>query len=164
MIELKDAIEISRILAKAPQERLPMILSVFEKAELTIEGLEELEAWAISKDRNNIIELDEFMKELDERFKFSENGYCVIASEFTAFCNEKNLDARAVRGWLARKGVIKTEEYGNKTSYTITQRINGKTVRCILINKDWKEAKDEATQETYIPSEEAHQQGRTGLA
>ena len=44
-MELKDAIEISRILSKAPEERIPMILSVLEKAEVSIEGLEELEEW-----------------------------------------------------------------------------------------------------------------------
>lgn len=150
LIELKDAIEISRILAKAPQERLPMILSVFEKAELTIEGLEELEAWAISKNRNNIIDMDEFMCELDERFKLSESEYRIIASEFTAFCSERKLDARAVRGWLARKGVIKSEESGGKTSYTITQRIDGKTVRCILVNKDWRAANDETAEKANV--------------
>lgn len=150
MIELKDAIEISRILAKAPQERLPMILSVFEKAELTIEGLEELEAWAISKNRNNIIELDEFMKSLDERFKLSENDYRIIASEFTTFCAEMKLDAKAVRAWLARKGVIKSEESGNKTSYTVTQRIDGKTVRCIIVNKDWRTASNETTEKANL--------------
>ena len=144
MIQLKDAIEISRVIAKAPQERLPMILSVFEKAELTIEGLEELEAWAISKNRNSVLELGEFMHELDERFKLAENDYRIPASEFTGFCVEMKLDAKAVRGWLARKGVIKTEESGGKKGYTITQKVGGKSTRCILVNKDWRVESDEA--------------------
>lgn len=43
MLSIKEAIEISRILCKAPEERLAMILAVYEEAGIIISGLEELE-------------------------------------------------------------------------------------------------------------------------
>lgn len=138
MIEIKEAIEIARILAKAPQERLPMIISVFESADLTVEGLEELEAWAISSDSSCVIELSDFMKDVDDKLKLEENDYMVAAIEFTRFCKDKKLNARSTRRWLAKKGVIKTEETKGKTNYTFACRVKGKTIRCVAFNKDWK--------------------------
>ena len=139
MIEIKEAIEIARILAKAPQERLPMIISVFESADLTVEGLEELEAWAIGKNSSYVIELDDFMIDVEKEFNLKKNSYLVAAIEFTRFCKEKKLDVRNTRRWLARKGVIKSEEIKGKTNYTFARRVNGKTIRCVVFNEDWKE-------------------------
>ena len=41
-LDIKIAIQIAKILAAAPNERIPMILDVFSKAEVDINGLDEL--------------------------------------------------------------------------------------------------------------------------
>jgi len=41
-LDIKTAIQIAKILAAAPDERIPMILDVFQKAEVNIGGLDEL--------------------------------------------------------------------------------------------------------------------------
>ena len=137
-IDLKDAIEISRIISRAPEERLPMILSVFERADLTIDGLEEIEAWAVCKDRNNIVDASEFAKMITEKFADTqhEDEYRIPASEFTKFCSDNGMDARAVRSWLARKKIIETDETGKGVKYTVLRKVSGKTVRCIVIKKE----------------------------
>ena len=65
---IEDAIKISKILAGAPEERLPMILSVLEKADVVISGLEELEEWKIFKDMAEIIDIENFVREIFEAF------------------------------------------------------------------------------------------------
>lgn len=144
MIEIKDAIEIARILAKAPEGRLAMILSVFESAELSIEGLDELEAWAISGERDTILDIKEFCEELTDQFKhtLSEGNYRIPASDFSEFCKEKDLNQAAIKACLARRKAIRvTEEKDGKVKkYSTVQRIGGKPVRCVMVREDWKEA------------------------
>ncbi len=41
-LDIKTAIQIAKILAAAPDERIPMILDVFSKAQVDINGLDEL--------------------------------------------------------------------------------------------------------------------------
>lgn len=137
MIELKDAIEIARVISKVPEERMRLILSVFEKADLTIDGIEELEAWAISRDRNNLVDITDFIASLSKNFGDKKDGssYIVPAATFTEFCKNEGLDARAVRAWLARKGYIETTESNGKTDYTVSKRIDGKLTRCVVIRE-----------------------------
>lgn len=137
LIELKDAIEISRIIAKAPEERLAMIISIFEEAELSISGLEDLEAWAVSRDGGMIIEANEFMGAIKEKFHPSVNGCNIPASDFTKFCSEMGFDARAIKKWLAKRGAIQVEDSNGKTAYTKVVKIDGKNVRCISFVPEW---------------------------
>ena len=44
-LDIKTAIQIAKILAAAPDERIPMILDVFSKAQVDINGLDELAEW-----------------------------------------------------------------------------------------------------------------------
>ena len=39
-LDIKTAIQIAKILAAAPNERIPMILDIFSKAEVEISGLD----------------------------------------------------------------------------------------------------------------------------
>ena len=143
MIELKEAIEVARILAKAPQERLRMLLSVFEEAGLTLEGIEEMEAIAVAKDKNNVVDISELMEDLAERFsEMKRDGkYVIPIGDFAAYCEEKGFDARAVRPCLARRGILKTfdGEKGKGTQHTTTASVGGKKMRCVIL----EEAKDE---------------------
>ena len=54
-VSVEDAIRISKILCTANEERLPMILNVFEKAGVYIGGLEELEDWKAFKAERRIV-------------------------------------------------------------------------------------------------------------
>lgn len=65
MLNIKEAIEISRILCKAPEERLAMILAVYEEAGIIISGLEELEEWKSLKDQSGLIDIQEFLEDLE---------------------------------------------------------------------------------------------------
>ena len=147
LIEIKDAIEISRIIAKAPEERLPMIMSVLESADLTVEGLEELEAWAVSKNTKSLIDIEDFMKALQERFadQLQDDGYWILSADFIKFCKEQDMDARATRVWLARKGIIQSKDQGGKKEFTIVKRSGDskKPQRYVHVLKDWQQGHEE---------------------
>lgn len=141
-ISLEDAIKISQILAKAPEERIPMILSVLEKADVSIDGLEELEEWRIYKDMSTVIDLAEFMEKLEKKFsgRLEKGFYKIPTVEFSEFCISLKLKPRLVRQLLARKGAIETAEAGKKTEYTLPVRLDGKRMRCVVARKDWRQA------------------------
>ena len=139
-MELKDAIEMSRILSKAPEERIPMILSVLEKAEVSIEGLEELEEWKAYKDMNAVMDLGEFMEELEKKFAERLDGgkYKIPTADFSEFCREKKLKPTPVKRLLAKKGIIETVTDNGKTGNTIPTRLDGKLTRCVIVKKGWE--------------------------
>lgn len=134
MMELKEAIEIARIISKAPAERLPMILSVLEKVSITIEGLEELDEWRL-REMAAIVDFEDFKKSIKEKFTKQPKGkYIIPAVEFTEFCKEHNLNPSPTRRWLAKKGVIEINTEKGKTNYTVNQYMNGKPMRCVVLD------------------------------
>ena len=146
MIDIKDAIEVARILSKAPQERLRMLLSVFEAADLTVEGLEELEALAVSKDKNNIVDIREFMDDIEKHFAERKHGgeYHVPVAAFIEYCEKNGIDPRAVKPCLARRGVLKTFKSERGVQYTSAQRIDGRVTRCVVLKEvDHAQSKSE---------------------
>jgi hypothetical protein len=153
-MELKDAIEISRIISKAPEERLPMILSVLEKAEVSIDGLDELEEWKTYKDMNAIVDFGEFMEAFKKRFagRLDNDRYKVPTAEFGEFCKEQKLKPTPVRRWLAKKDIIEVGTDNGKINYTVTATIDGKTMRCVVVKAEWdkegSDRKDETTEST----------------
>ena len=66
-LDIKTAIQIAKILSAAPEERLPMILGVFEKAEITIEGLTELEEWKALNRPSAMIDIRQFRADLSKQ-------------------------------------------------------------------------------------------------
>jgi len=74
-LDIKTAIQIAKILAAAPDERIPMILDVFNKAQVDINGLDELAEWRALDKQAALIDTDTFVTELTKR---TEN----TASEF----------------------------------------------------------------------------------
>lgn len=132
-LSLNDAIRVAQILAKAPEERLPLIMSVFNEAGLTVEGLEQLEEWKTAKEQVILIDTQEFIGELAGRFPEADGWIEVKNCDFTEFCNEKGLKARHVRKALANKGLLKMDESKKKTSYTLPLRRDGELGRYVLI-------------------------------
>ena len=139
-MELQDAIRISKILCYAPDERIPLILSALEKADVYIDGLEELEEWKTYKDMNAIVDLSEFMESFEDRFgnHLIDGKYRVPTAEFKEFCREHKLKPTSVRRWMARRGIIQAARSGEKINYTIPERIGGKIMRCVVVKEDWR--------------------------
>lgn len=134
-MELKDAIEIARIISKTAEERLPMVLSVLEKADVTIEGLEELDEWRL-REMAAIVDYEEFKQSVIKRFSEQSDGgkYTIPAADFTEFCKEMKLNPSPTRRWLAKKGILESSVTKDKTNYTVVQHVNGKNVRCVVLN------------------------------
>lgn len=132
-LSLDDAIRVAQIIAKAPEERLPMIMSVFGEAGLTVEGLEQLEEWKAAKEQVLLIDTREFINELAGRFPEVDGWIEIKNSVFTEICNEKDMKARHVRKALANKGLLKVDERSGKLSYTVPLRRDGKLERFVLI-------------------------------
>ena len=63
-LDIKTAIQIAKILAAAPDERIPMILDVFSKAQVDINGLDELAEWRALNKQTALIDTDAFVTEL----------------------------------------------------------------------------------------------------
>ena len=63
-LDIKTAIQIAKILAAAPDERIPMILDVFSKAQVDINGLDELAEWRALDKQAALIDTDAFVTEL----------------------------------------------------------------------------------------------------
>lgn len=134
-MEIEQAIKISKVICAAPEERLPMILSVLEKADVNINGLEELEEWKALKDQAYLIDIEEFRNEIIS--EFAEGGtdpfIKIPSKEFNRFCAEKGLKASCARRALAKYGIIQTGQQGSKLEYTQTVRINGELTRCVVV-------------------------------
>lgn len=60
-LDIKIAIQIAKILAAVPNERIPMILDVFSKAEVDINGLDELAEWQALTKQTSLIDTEEFI-------------------------------------------------------------------------------------------------------
>ena len=155
MIKIDEAIRIAKIIAQAPEERLPMIVKIFEQAEVSIEGLEAvavfeqaevsiegLEAvadWRALVTQGFIVDLQTFTEKVRKRFPSYIDGeqIRIPAREFSAFCREERLNPYHVRSALADKDILVTAMDGDKTCYTIPSRIsvNGeqRTVRCVVL-------------------------------
>lgn len=137
-MEIEQAIKISKVICQAPEERLPMILSVLEKADVTISGMEELEEWKALKDQAYLIDIEEFRNDIISEFGGSNTGPCINipTKDFTRFCMAKNLKPSCTRRALAKYGIIQVTQVGDKLDYTQPVRINGEVVRCVVVLKN----------------------------
>lgn len=139
-ISIDEAINISKILCKAPEERIPMILSVLERADVSIDGLAELEEWKALKDQAYLIDVQELVEELKDKFRRVDLIYkdriLIPVKEFSDFCRGKNLKPILVKRVLARMGYIVTYKNGDMVEYTQPVYLSGKVSRCVVI---WKE-------------------------
>lgn len=137
MLTIDEAIKVSKILATAPEERIPMILSVLRTADLTIDGLQELEEWRGYKDMAVVIDLDEFLENLFKAFPKTESDgrRKIPAAEFSAYCKKQKIKPTLIKRALAKKGYLRTNKDGEKTEYTEPAYVDGKTIRCVVLYK-----------------------------
>jgi len=125
------------MICSAPEERLPMILSVLEKAGVVIDGMEELEEWRALKDQSYLIDIREFVGELisDKTIQAAEReGEMLIKpKDFNDFCRQRNLKPSCCKRMLNQKGYLKTCLDGEKLNYTVSIWKDGKCQRFIVI-------------------------------
>ena len=105
-MELEQAIRISKILCQADEGRLPMILSVLEKAGVNIDGLEELEEWKALTSQGYLIDVDEFVDGLKTAFTGDEKRLTIPVRQFSAYCAERKLKPLLVKRLLAKHGYL----------------------------------------------------------
>lgn len=136
ILDIKNAIQISKILATAPDERIPIILSVLEKADLIISGLEELEEWKALKEQAYLVDVNEFIDALKEAFPDEGDPMKIPVKQFSDFCHERKLKPSLVKRLLVRHGfLIPNAAEKEKLEYTETVWKDGKAVRCVVICK-----------------------------
>ena len=81
-LDIKTAIQIAKILAAAPDERIPMILDVFSKAQVDINGLDELAEWRALDKQAALIDTDAFVAELTKGKELEDGEYRIRVPEF----------------------------------------------------------------------------------
>lgn len=134
-LDIKTAIQIAKILAAAPNERIPMILDVFEKADVEINGLDELSEWVALSRQTALIDTEDFVKDLIRDREMTGSEYRIPASEFNSYCSLKGVSARYARKHLYEKGFIRSGTDKEKINYTLSvpDPVTKKQIRCVCI-------------------------------
>lgn len=118
-LDIKTAIQIAKILAAAPDERIPMILDVFQKAEVNIGGLDELAEWRALSRQAVLIDTEEFIKEITSGREQVNGEYRIKVAEFNRYCADHNISNRLARKHLYEHGLIRTSTDKGKINYTV---------------------------------------------
>ena len=137
-----EAIRIAKIICQAPEERLPMIVEVFQKSDLTIESIEELYEWRALKNQAAIVDIEDFAKNLIDHFTpgISENPQddiiAIPTTDFTKYCLEKHIKPALAKKALALKGYLATRQKEAAIKGTEVVKVNGKAIRCVIVYKN----------------------------
>lgn len=134
-LDIKTAIQIAKILAVAPNERIPMILDVFEKAEVEIGGLDELSEWIALSKQTALIDTDEFVAGLTKGRGTINAEYRIPVTEFNNYCSDNGVNTRYAKKHLYNKGYLRISADGNKVNYTcpVIEQETKKSIRCVCI-------------------------------
>lgn len=134
-LDIKTAIQIAKILAAAPDERIPMILDVFSKAQVDIGGLDELAEWRALDKQAALIDTDTFVQELIAGRDAADGEYRIEVPEFNHYCNSKGVSARYARKHLYESGMLRSSTDNGKINYTCPVQATDtkKTERCVCI-------------------------------
>lgn len=134
-LDIKIAIQIAKILVAAPDERIPMILDVFNKASVDINGLDELAEWRALHKQTALIDTDIFIRELTKGREQIDGEYRIKVPEFNQFCNAKGVSARYARKHLYDNGLLRSSIDNGKINYTcpVQDADTKKTERCVCI-------------------------------
>lgn len=126
-LDIKQAIQIAKIVATAPEERLPLIMDIFSKAGVDIEGLDEMLTEAGLDHQARLIDTGEFVLNIVDKAVArgdiipADDEFRIPADKFNAICKESNIRPRLARKLLAEGGYIRTwESPTKKTEYTIS--------------------------------------------
>ena len=134
-LDIKTAIQIAKILAAAPDERIPMILDVFSKAQVDINGLDELAEWRALDKQAALIDTDAFVTELTKGKELEDGEYRIRVPEFNHFCSTKGVSARYARKHLYESGMLRSSTDNGMINFTCPVQATDtkKTERCVCI-------------------------------
>ena len=133
-LSVDHAIRIAKIIATAPVARLPMITQLFHQASVDLEGLEELIENSSLTSQSQLVDTDEFIRELTAGRELTTKGYLFTADEFNRFCLDRNLQPRLVKRHLYAAGYIEaTMEADGKLNYSVMVYMNGGCKRMIAV-------------------------------
>lgn len=142
-IDIKTAIQIAKVIATVPEERMPIIWDIFKQAGLDIGGLDEMAEWKALTKQAFLIDTEDFIAGITVDREPVSGEYRILASDFNGYCTKRRLSARCTRKHLAQLGVIRTAKSNGKTDYTCTiyEAERGVTFhrRYVCIYTDWKE-------------------------
>ena len=96
-LSIDHAIRIAKIIATAPVERLPMITQLFHHASVDLEGLDELIENSSLTTQSQLVDTDEFIREVTKGRELTDKGYLFTSDEFNRLCLERNLQPRLVK-------------------------------------------------------------------
>lgn len=142
-ITTRDAIRIAQIIARAPEQRLTMIMSALELADINLEGLEEIEEFRRTRSSADLVDVKDLLRKLDETLSASasatlkeEDGsrwyeYRLTAKEFSELCIKSGVNPKGARRLLVEKGYLQLDSAG-KSSIAI-RGADGKTVRVTVL-------------------------------
>lgn len=133
-LSVDHAIRIAKIIATAPAARMPMITQLFQQAAVDLEGLEELIENSSLTSQTQLVDTEDFVRELTTWRELTARGYLFTPDEFNRFCLARNLQPRLVKRHLYAAGWIEaTQEANGKLSYSITVWIDGTAQRRIAV-------------------------------
>lgn len=132
-LSVDHAIRIAKIIATAPVARMPMITQLFQQASVDLEGLEELIENSSLTSQTQLVDTEDFIRELTTGRELTAKGYLFTPDEFNRFCLERNLQPRLVKRHLYAAGRIVGAEENGKINYSILVWIEGKPQRRIAV-------------------------------
>lgn len=133
-LSVDHAIRIAKIIATAPVARMPMITQLFQQAAVDLEGLEELIENSSLTSQTQLVDTEDFIRELTTGRELTAKGYLFTPDEFNRFCLDRNLQPRLVKRHLYAAGRIEgSTEDGGKMNYSILVWIDGKPQRRVAV-------------------------------
>ena len=145
-LDIDTAIRIARLIAYAPEERLPIIVSVFEKADVNLDGLEELEELRLKNRATYIMDVKEFVRNITAEQKPNKDGdYQITPEDFRSYCKELGLNDKVVKRTLYQMEYIKGSIEKDKVAYSIPIYKDGELKRYVVIRKDALKQNDTTT-------------------
>lgn len=148
-IGVRDAIRIAQIIARAPEQRLTMIMSALELADITLEGLEEIEAFRKVRNGSELVDTNDFISKIRELLGDKDaaikevsgktyDEYALTAKEFTDLCIAAEVNPKSARRFLAERGYLILDSSGRNS--VIRRNADGKPTRMTVIRVPWEGA------------------------
>ena len=133
-LSIDHAIRIAKIIVTAPVARMPMITQLFQQAAVDLEGLEELIENSSLTSQTQLVDTEDFIRNLTTGRELTARGYLFTPDEFNRFCLERSLQPRLVKRHLYAAGWIEaTQESGGKLAYSVTVWTAGTAQRMVAV-------------------------------
>ena len=133
VLTVEQAIRIAKILATTRTERMPMVTDVFHRAQIDINGLEEILNTSALRNQAMLIDTTEFVQRLMRIGIERNREYLIEPADFNRFCLENGLSPRLTKKHLYAKGYLRGSMEGEKINYSVMFHINGHSRRMIVI-------------------------------